>query len=1379
MRMFLALLVVLASLAQTVMAQVPVPLEPWRAWALKDQQFRNCPLIASGNAADRESFLCAWPGVLELRADADGVDIAQRWQLDAEGWVPLPGDAERWPQQVSVNGRAAVVIDRQGPSLWLAAGQHDVTARIDWQERPQTLRVSESVARITLNVDGRLVAPVQRNGGYVTLGRGAATTVEADSVELRVFRKYTDSIPGELSTQIRIYASGQAREETFGPVLPAGFVPLALDSEDWPARLDDEGMLRVQVQPGTATLTLTARAAEPLESLVARVPAQSWAAQEIWSYESVPRLRVTSVSGTVQIDPNQVDVPDEWAALPAFALDDGSRLVIEERSRGSAEEQSNRLVLRREAWLDFSGDGWFARDHVSGRMHNGWRFDVAAPFALQRAETIAANGEVEPMLVTRGPVDGHTGVEWRTPDVNLRAGVRIDSADAALPIAGWQQVFDQVTTTVHLPHGYRLIAAPGSDRANGSWLSRWTLLDVFIAAIAVLLAVRLFGWAGGVIAALYLVLGFQETGAPRWTLLAVLAFALVARALPPGRLASAASFARMAALALLLFTALPFVAAQLRMSLHPQLEESESSAFDAGLGRIEQEAMPTIAEAPPPPPAPSAGPSLNMDGGNQKEWRHKGSRASESANLETIVVTGSRVRAVDLIQKYSSNTVVQTGAGEPGWRLGNSYTLNWSGPVLPAQHVDLVVASPWLVRSLRVIMVLLLGWLVWRALGARRPRAPDVSASAVAISVLVLSMSMLVAATPAAAQGFPPDDLLAQLRARLTEAPACVPQCATIANAQVTAAGDAITVVLEVHAAERVALPLPADDGSAVLQAVRVDGVVNDALLRANGKPWIAMSRGVHRIDMQFTAVADKVDLAFAMAPRHISFSGDRWQASGVAEQRLLTEALTLVRAREQSDAGPMAGAQQFPTYVRVTRRIRLDLDWNMSTNVYRMAPVEGGITFDAPVIDGERVSTPGLRVRDGRVTVALADGVDRADWDSTLEKKAELRLTAPALGEHAEVWRVLVSPTWHVDFAGVPEAGVDENDDSSDYRDFEFHPLPGESLTMTISKPDAVDGATRAIDKVELGSEFGQRASTHTLRFDVRASQGGQQSIALPATAEVISVMRAGVAMPARALDGGLSIPLQPGSQSIEVRFRDNAGIGLNAATPSVSLGLPSANIDLRVSIPRDRWLLAASGPAVGPAVLLWGEVLVMLVLAWLLSRWPHSPLRLHQWLLLGIGFSTFSWIALAVVVVWLVALDWRARAAVTPNWRFNVGQLGLVMLTVVALSCLVASIHNGLLGEPDMVVSGNDSYGRDLKWFADRSDDALPVASVISLPLWIYNVVMLAWALWLAAAVVGWLRRGFAAWTRGGYWRAWREPGLEPAIDVPSPPPPGPTAA
>src|SRR3982750_2401481 len=90
---------------------VPVPLEPWRAWVMHDQEFRACPLIAGRAGAEAADFLCAWQGVLTVSADGGGASVSQHWQVDAESWVPLPGDAQHWPQQVNVDGRPVAVVD--------------------------------------------------------------------------------------------------------------------------------------------------------------------------------------------------------------------------------------------------------------------------------------------------------------------------------------------------------------------------------------------------------------------------------------------------------------------------------------------------------------------------------------------------------------------------------------------------------------------------------------------------------------------------------------------------------------------------------------------------------------------------------------------------------------------------------------------------------------------------------------------------------------------------------------------------------------------------------------------------------------------------------------------------------------------------------------------------------------------------------------------------------------------------------------------------------------------------------------------------------------------------------------------------------------------
>jgi hypothetical protein len=247
----------------------------------------------------------------------------------------------------------------------------------------------------------------------------------------------------------------------------------------------------------------------------------------------------------------------------------------------------------------------------------------------------------------------------------------------------------------------------------------------------------------------------------------------------------------------------------------------------------------------------------------------------------------------------------------------------------------------------------------------------------------------------------------------------------------------------------------------------------------------------------------------------------------------------------------------------------------------------------------------------------------------------------------------------------------------------------------------------------------------------------------------------------------------LTPGTHRFEIRFRTDTALGTLTRTPPLALGLPAANVNLVLDLPENRWLLATWGPPAGPAVLYWGELLVMILVAFALSRSGRTRLKFRDWLLLGLGFSTFSWSALIVVVVWLFAFDWRGREAQPHNESlFNLSQIGLALLTLVALASLVSAVPQGLLGSPDMHVTGNGSTAQALQWFADRSSDALPQASAISVPLWVYKALMLLWALWLANALIGWLRDAFGAWTKGGYWRNSPKPAptAEPVQEKPA---------
>ena len=80
---------------------------------------------------------------------------------------------------------------------------------------------------------------------------------------------------------------------------------------------------------------------------------------------------------------------------------------------------------------------------------------------------------------------------------------------------------------------------------------------------------------------------------------------------------------------------------------------------------------------------------------------------------------------------------------------------------------------------------------------------------------------------------------------------------------------------------------------------------------------------------------------------------------------------------------------------------------------------------------------------------------------------------------------------------------------------------------------------------------------------------------------------------------------------------------------------------------------------------------------------------------------------------------------------------------------------IQQGLLGSPDMQITGNQSGAYLLNWYSDRSNAILPTAWMITVPLMAYRLLMLLWAIWLAFALLQWLRWGWVCYSKHGYWK------------------------
>jgi hypothetical protein len=1334
-------------------AEVPAPLAPWLPWVLHGEVDPACPfVVASGQRQ------CAWPGRLSLAIDASGA----RFAADVEAWstaaLPLPGSEGHWPQTVTVDGAPSTVIAQDGvPTVKLPAGRHRIEGSYTWTRAPETLAVPPAYGLLALTLHGAAVGVPQRApSGELWLQAPATTTeAEADALRLQVYRRVIDEQPLQVDTVLDFDVAGTQREVSFDGAVLADSVPMRVDS-DLPARLDDDGRLHVQVRPGHWRVRLTTRQPGPVDALARPAGGAHWPAEELWVFEARPALRLVEPQGGTPVDPKQTNLPADWHAFPAWRLQAGDTLGFTLQRRGDPLPAPDQLNLQRQIWLDFDGDGYTVQDTISGVMTRGWRLDASAALAPGR---VLLNGE--PQFITE--LDGRHGVELRRGAVDLRADSRIESP-AALNAVGWAQDFNSVSATLHLPPGWRLWSARGVDQLPDTWLRRWTLLDLFLVFIVALASARLWSWPLGVVMLLTLVLCWHEPGAPRQVWLHVLASMALARALPTGRLHTLASIYRNGALLALVVICVGFAITQLRLGLYPQLElpyQVGGQAVDQPLGQDiavadSADAAMEVESAPAAAPLPEA-------------MVRKALRAAPGASSGPWDEprSGSDAGAYSVQREYDPQANIQTGPGLPGWQWRQAQ-LGWSGPVAADQPLELSLLSPRVNLALACLRVaLLLGLL---ALVLR-----TVFSSAERLRTALVVLLALGGASSAQAAGDSPDPaLLDELKRRVLLAPDCVPSCAAVPRLQVTLIGQRLQLRLEVHARAALGVPLPGQADHWLPDTVLVDGAATAGLARdGQGGLLLALPPGVH--DVLLDGVVPRrasFQLALPLAAQHASVDAEGWAIDGLDPAGGHATQLIFTRRQQASDVAPARDeARALPPFFALERTLQLGLEWRVHNRLVRVTPPGVGAALSIPLLAGEAVTTAELKVAGNRVLLDIGAEDTVREWTSVLAKTDTIALEAPDTTAWSETWRADISPIWHATLDGIP---VVHHQDAGGAWLPTWRPWPGETVHLTLSRPAGVAGRTLTVDRSELRLMPGQRATDGVLAFTARSSQGGQHKLTLPAGAELQSVAINGVSQPIRQEDRLVSLPIVPGEQQIELGWRSAETVSTRWSTPAFDLGTDSVNATVYAVLPADRWVLAAGGPALGPAVLFWGTLIVVVMVAVVLGRLRLAPIPTWHWLLLGVGLTQTTVASAAVIVGWLLALGLRGRVPSTlPKWQFNGLQLVLAGLTVIALSLLFDAIRHGLLGIPAMQIAGNGSNATELRWFQDRAPGAYPQAWVWSVSIWFYRGLMLAWALWLAFALLGWLRWGWQSYSRDGVWRRVSLFGGKSRSAVTAPPP------
>jgi len=602
--------------------------------------------------------------------------------------------------------------------------------------------------------------------------------------------------------------------------------------------------------------------------------------------------------------------------------------------------------------------------------------------------------------------------------------------------------------------------------------------------------------------------------------------------------------------------------------------------------------------------------------------------------------------------------------------------------------------------------------------------------------------------------------VLDDLAARMLERPACTPSCASSSRLLIEARPGTLRLRMEIEASAATAVPLPAS-GQWEPENVLVDGKPAKALLRADdGKVWLAVEKGWHQAIVE-GRLPDRelVQISLPLKPHRVEAQTEGWRAEGIHEDGLADDNVQLTRIRGNG-ANAALEPGVLPPFVRVERTILVGLDWQVMTRVVRLSPPGTAVVLEVPLLDGESVTTADVRVVARKAQLNMPPSATEVTWRSVLDQRSPITLTAPKSAAWTELWRLDPSPIWHVDVEGVPVIHADPTATLPEWR-----PWPGETATLHVSRPAGVAGRTLTIDAADYDLVPGARTTEATLTLSMRSSRGAQHTLMLPEGAELESVTLNGASSPIRADGRRLTVPVSPGTGSLVVKFRIASGIGTLFHAPEVDLGAPSVNASTTIHLPDGRWVLGLSGPRLGPVVLFWGVLAVFFAVAAAIGAMKKTPLSTFQWLLLAIGLSQIHVLGAAIVVGWLHLVAWRERRIELAPHSFNFRQVVVVGATGIALLVLLGAVHQGLLGHPDMQIAGNASSFTELRWFSDRSDAVLASPLVVSAPTILYRLAMLAWALWLALAVVRWLRWGWTSFGAGGFWRRPPPPPVPPA--------------
>ncbi len=1347
---------------------IPVQLTPWISW-VKDR-------VGDADCAGGNPKVCAWPGITTFTLSDEGGEFVSKGELLSEGEIRIPTLGSLPPHSLEITPSGKIINSERGWFVRLGAGSYELKGKFNWKELPSEIPLPSEVGivRVT-NLQSSSGKKLSRTGDSLRLEE-VREKDERQSMSLVVLRRLQDGTPMILDTHLQLSISGGARVVNFGKILPDAVIGVSVESP-LAAQISSNGELSVQVKQGDYSVVVRGVIAQPTTSLAfPKNKLAEWPTAEILSFAPYSTFRAVRLDGVDALHADAAPIPPDWKSDAVFSLSTGGVLNLIEESRGELNPPEPTLTLRRDLWLDTDGGGVTASDALTGQLQGTTRLNALNELHIGRASVGDA-----PLLISKDPVSGESGVELRQSNVSISSVSRIDSP-TSFSAVGWNSTVQSINGVLNLPPSWLLLTIRGASHVSGAWLDSWNLLDLFIALLLVIATRKLIGNKPAIILAAVLLVNHEQFLAPRMLIvhiLILLAWRLVLED-------SKSIWAIMNRVLLWITTGvwvlqvLTFMKLQITQLLFPQLQAGtryrtvlqeiamsvESSLLAWPVLLFVIAALLFVVRFILKAPTISRGvlrvlfvgiPALvflvMFIGGVFSIAPYRSSQYADTMTASAPALGGavrspiakSKIASMDM-QSYEGsaeqsrqslyeNKHLAAGPAIPSWRWkAHSFTI--PGPVSADSTMGIVALSPTVVRIICGLRVVLLGFLVVLILRKVGVAIPKISPALAAL---------LFVCVPASARAdFPPENLLNELSQKISRGACTEGSCVAVDTLSVAIEGKNITLNLKASSNGRGVLAIPGPLGTLPVSEVRIDGRETAAVRRSDEDFLeVLLPNGRHEVSVS-TVLPDSTSFSIQLGITHPLFtkvSASGFLVEGVSESGVVGDSIDfsklVVGASSKKEA--RRAANSLPHWSQVSRSINLGDLFTVSTTVTRIGELESPTTIKIPLLAGERVTTGSGVLGKGEISLNFGAGESSASFSSILPQAKSLSLEATLASRVSEEWTVRCDQLLRCSAAGLTPTERTPHGVQA----LRYLPFPGERVDITTDQLAGIEGEQLTVDDARHEVNWGVRLSKGTLTLNLRATRQVSLPLTAPPNSRIVGIQVNGAAAGNKIEGSATSVTLSPGTHSVVMQYELEGTPSLLTKAPAVNVGAPMHNLNVTVTPSQDRWILWTGGGLWGPSVVYWAKLLVVVAFCIALVKGGLLGVSPTSAVLLGIGLSSLPVAILWIPLAWLVSLH-RLPSITLPDWKIkrSLTITGLSVLTLFSLVLLYQVVTIGLVIQPPMLITGNGSNSYTLRWFFDHAASSVPQPWVVSLPLWVWRAFSLVWATWLVVNVLKWIR-------------------------------------